>query len=127
MIARILVGLALPAAAFAQAHAAIEEIVVTAPQTRDRVSPPSLVLDNEALQEIQPVATADVFRNLTGVSLRTNSRGESVVRCGFAADRPSRTVAFDGRSSKSTGWLTAPTNGRCCQDCVFLAADPRTK
>ena len=50
MNARILVGLALPALAFGQVHAAIEEIVVTAPQTRDRVSTPSLVLDNEALQ-----------------------------------------------------------------------------
>jgi iron complex outermembrane receptor protein len=99
---RILVGLALPAIAVGQAYAAIEEIVVTAPQTRDRVSPPSLVLDNEALQEIQPVATADVFRNLTGVSLRTNSRGESVVRIRGSEER--QTLVFLDGAPLATPW-----------------------
>ena len=102
MNARILVGLALPALAFGQVHAAIEEIVVTAPQTRDRVSPPSHVLDYEALQEIQPVATADVFRNLTGVSLRTNSRGESVVRIRGSEER--QTLVFLDGAPLATPW-----------------------
>ena len=74
MIARFIAALlVLPAIALGQGYGSIEEIVVTAAPARDRVSPPSLVLDHEALLEIQPVATADVFRNLTGVSLRTNS------------------------------------------------------
>jgi iron complex outermembrane receptor protein len=102
VIARILVGLALPAIVLGQAHAAIEEIVVTAPTARDRVSPPSLVLDTEALQEIQPVATADVFRNLTGVSLRTNSRGESVVRIRGSEER--QTLVFLDGAPLATPW-----------------------
>ena len=102
MIARILVGLALPAVAFGQARAAIEEIVVTAAPARDRVSPTSLVLDHEALLEIQPVATADVFRNLTGVSLRTNSRGESVVRIRGSEER--QTLVFLDGAPLATPW-----------------------
>ncbi len=102
MIARYQVGLALLAAAVGTANAAIDEIVVTAAQTRDRVSPPSVVLDHEALQEIQPVATADVFRNLTGVSLRTNSRGESVVRIRGSEER--QTLVFLDGAPLATPW-----------------------
>ena len=103
MIVRIVAGAALMAVLIGPTYAAaIEEIVVTAPPTRDRVSPPSLVLDNEALQEIQPVATADVFRNLTGVSLRTNSRGESVVRIRGSEER--QTLVFLDGAPLATPW-----------------------
>jgi len=100
--ARFSVGLVLSAAIIGQAQAAIDEIVVTAAPTRDRVAPPSLVLDHEALQEIQPVATADVFRNLTGVSMRTNSRGESVVRIRGSEER--QTLVFLDGAPLATPW-----------------------
>ena len=102
MIARILAGLALPAAALGQGYGTIEEIVVTAAPTRDRVSPPSVVLDHEALVELQPVMAADVFRNLTGVSLRTNSRGESVVRIRGSEER--QTLVFLDGAPLATPW-----------------------
>ena len=102
MIVRIAVSAALAAVLVGQAHATIDEIVVTAAPARDRVSPPSVVLDNEALQEIQPVATADVFRNLTGVSLRTNSRGESVVRIRGSEER--QTLVFLDGAPLATPW-----------------------
>lgn len=102
MNARFPVGLVLSAAVIGQAHAAIDEIVVTAAPTRDRVAPPSLVLDHDTLQEIQPVATADVFRNLTGVSMRTNSRGESVVRIRGSEER--QTLVFLDGAPLATPW-----------------------
>ena len=89
-------------AAFGQAYGSIEEIVVTAAPTEDRVSPPSLVLDHEALQEFQPIATADVFRNVTGISLRTNSRGESVIRIRGAEER--QTLVFLDGAPLATPW-----------------------
>ncbi|MDJ0709050.1 MAG: TonB-dependent receptor [Woeseiaceae bacterium] len=89
-------------AAFSQGYAAIDEIVVTAAPAEDRVSPPSLVLDHDALQEFQPIATADVFRNVTGISLRTNSRGESVIRIRGAEER--QTLVFLDGAPLATPW-----------------------
>lgn len=93
---------ALPVAALGQSYGSIDEIVVTAAPTEDRVSPPSLVLDHEALQEFQPIATADVFRNVTGISLRTNSRGESVIRIRGAEER--QTLVFLDGAPLATPW-----------------------
>ncbi len=91
-----------PLTAAAQGYGSVEEIVVTAAPTEDRVSPPSLVLDHEALQEFQPIATADVFRNVTGISLRTNSRGESVIRIRGAEER--QTLVFLDGAPLATPW-----------------------
>lgn len=101
-IVRVFAGLALPAVALGQGYGAIDEIVVTAAPTRDRVSPTPLVLDSGALTEIQPVMTADVFRNLTGVSMRTNSRGESVVRIRGSEER--QTLVFLDGAPLATPW-----------------------
>lgn len=93
---------AAPVAAFAQGYGSVEEIVVTAAPSDDRVAPPSLVLDHAALQEFQPIATADVFRNVTGISLRTNSRGESVIRIRGAEER--QTLVFLDGAPLATPW-----------------------
>ena len=86
----------------APAYGAIDEVIVTAAPTEDRVFPPSVQLDHEALQELQPVATADVFRNLTGVAMRTNSRGESVIRIRGAEER--QTLVFLDGAPLATPW-----------------------
>ena len=100
---RFLVLLAvLSGAAFGQGVATIDEIVVTAAPARDRVTPPPLTLDQDALQEFQPIATADVFRNITGVSMRTNSRGESVIRIRGAEER--QTLVFLDGAPLATPW-----------------------
>ncbi len=91
-----------PATAAAQGYGSIEEIVVTAAPAEDRVAPQSIVLDHEALKEFQPVATADVFRNVTGISLRTNSRGESVIRIRGAEER--QTLVFLDGAPLATPW-----------------------
>lgn len=100
----VLLGLTLaaPLEGFAQSYTPIEEIVVTSAQTENRVGPQSLVLDFEALQETQPVAVADVFRNISGISLRTNSRGDSVVRIRGAEER--QTLIFLDGAPLATPW-----------------------
>ncbi len=92
----------LPTAGFASGDGAVDEIVITAAPSEDRVSPTSRVLSFEDLSEIQPVATADVFRSITGVSLRTNSRGDSVVRIRGAEER--QTLIFLDGAPLATPW-----------------------
>ncbi|MBT8082784.1 MAG: TonB-dependent receptor plug domain-containing protein, partial [Gammaproteobacteria bacterium] len=91
-----------PGLVFGQGQTAIDEVIVTAAPTEDRVVPPSVQLDHEALLEFQPVATADVFRNLTGISMRTNSRGESVIRIRGAEER--QTLVFLDGAPLATPW-----------------------
>ena len=91
-----------PVAAQSQSNGTVDEIVVTAARADDRVEASTLVLDSEALAELQPVGTADVFRNLTGVSMRTNSRGESVVRVRGSEER--QTLVFLDGTPLATPW-----------------------
>ena len=96
---------AAPALAQEQGSGSIEEVILTAPRGPTRASRPTLVLDHEALQLRQPVVVADVFRTVTGVFVRTNSRGQAVPRIRGAAER--QTLVFlDGAP------LAAPWDGR---------------
>ena len=102
-IAWILV--AAPALAHGQDSASIEEVILTAPREPARASRPALVLDHEALRVRQSIAVADVFRTVTGVFLRTNSRGQAVPRIRGAEER--QTLVFlDGAP------LAVPWDGR---------------
>ena len=104
---------AIPALARGQAQGSIEEVILTAARGPTRASRPALVLDREALQARQPVVAADIFRTVTGVFLRTNSRGQSVIRIRGAEER--QTLVFlDGAP------FTAPWDGRA--DLAFLPA-----
>ncbi len=89
-------------AAYAQQEVGIEEIVITAPRGESRVSSPGFVLDSEAILEKQPVAVADIFESFTGVSMRTNSRGDSVVRIRGAEER--QTLVFLDGAPLATPW-----------------------
>lgn len=96
---------AAPALAQGQSAGSIEEVILTAPRGPTRASRPALVLDHEALQLRQPVAVADIFRTVTGVFVRTNSRGQAVPRIRGAEER--QTLVFlDGAP------LAAPWDGR---------------
>ena len=102
-IAWILV--AAPALAQGQGAGSMEEVILTAPREPTRASRPALVLDHEALQVRQSVAVADVFRTVTGVFVRTNSRGQAVPRIRGAEER--QTLVFlDGAP------LAVPWDGR---------------
>ncbi len=80
-------------------------ITVTAPATPGRVLSPGVGLSGEALLDRQPRSIADALRGLPGVSIRPNSRGESVVRVRGAEERQTQ-VFLDGAP------LAVPWDGR---------------
>ena len=91
-----------PALAQGQSHGSIEEVILTASRGPTRASRPALVLAHEDLQERQPVAVADAFRIVTGVFVRTNSRGQSVIRIRGAEER--QTPVFLDGAPFATPW-----------------------
>jgi len=82
-----------------------DDIIVTASRGESRVQSPSLIIDGAAIDERAPVAAADLFRSIAGLSLRVNSRGESVVRVRGSEERQT-TVFLDGAP------LATPWDGR---------------
>jgi iron complex outermembrane receptor protein len=106
LLAATLAALAATAAAAdAPDPVLLDALVVTAPRTPTRVQPPQLTLDPTALRARQPLLVADAVRGLPGVSIRPNSRGESVVRVRGAEERQTA-VFLDGAP------LAVPWDGR---------------
>jgi iron complex outermembrane receptor protein len=103
-VAAALAGCALPAMA-APAGPADALITVTAPATPGRVFSPGVALGDDALLDRQPRSIADALRGLPGVSIRPNSRGESVVRVRGSEERQTQ-VFLDGAP------LAVPWDGR---------------
>ena len=91
-----------PALTQGQNSGSIEEVILTAPRGPTRASRPTLVLDHENLQVRQPVAVADIFRTVTGVFVRTNSHGQSVIRIRGAEER--QTPVFLDGAPFATPW-----------------------
>lgn len=84
-------------------------LVVTAPLVDGRVMPPGVTLDVDALVDRQPRNLGDALRGLPGVSVRPNSRGESVPRIRGAEERQTQ-VFLDGAP------LSVPWDGRISLD-----------
>ncbi len=101
----LITAIALTVPQTASAQDASNEIIVTASRDPLRVRTASVILDREAIDERAPAAIADLFRAVPGLSLRINSRGESVVRVRGAEERQT-TVFLDGAP------LATPWNGR---------------
>lgn len=80
-------------------------ITVTAPAAPGRVFSPGVGLTGEALLDRQPRSIAEALRGLPGVSIRPNSRGESVVRVRGSEERQMQ-VFLDGAP------LAVPWDGR---------------
>lgn len=78
------------------------DIVVTAKVTGDRVVPPQVELTGDELLARQPVSVADALRGLSGVSVKTNSRGETIARVRGAEER--QTAVFFEGSPFSVPW-----------------------
>ncbi len=89
----------------ALAQDVLEQIVITAPRSGTRISPPTQQLGLQALRDRQPKLLADIFRTIPGVSLRPNSRGEAIVRV-RGSDERQTAIFFDGAP------LTVPWDGR---------------
>jgi iron complex outermembrane recepter protein len=70
-------------------------IVVTAQRSENRVLPPQVGFDAEQLLETQPFNLGESLRGLSGVSIRVNSRGETIARVRGAEERQTA-VFLDG-------------------------------
>ena len=89
----------------ASAAEASESILITAERPPSRVMPPVVELDDAQLRERQPKSAADAVKALPGVSVRTNSRGETIARVRGAEERQTQ-VFLDGAP------LAVPWDGR---------------
>lgn len=93
------------AAADLAAPVSADAIIVTAPAPPSRVQPPSVGHDDAQLIDLQPRSAGDVLRELPGVSVRPNSRGETIARVRGADERQTQ-VFLDGAP------LIVPWDGR---------------
>ena len=82
-----------------------QEIVITAERRPTRVLPPVSELGDAQLLERQPRSAADAVEALAGVSVRTNSRGETIARVRGSEERQTQ-VFLDGAP------LAVPWDGR---------------
>lgn len=103
----------MPASAAAQVRTAPQEgeergwptITVTAPATEKRALPPQVIVPVDLIVDRQPRSAADVLRGIAGVTVRTNSRGETIARIRGAEERQTQ-VFLDGAP------LAVPWDGR---------------
>jgi iron complex outermembrane receptor protein len=82
-----------------------QTITVTAEPQASRVLPPSVEIGEERLLARQPRSAAEALKGIDGVSIRPNSRGESVARVRGAEERQTQ-VFLDGAP------LSVPWDGR---------------
>ena len=82
-----------------------ESILITAERPLSRVLPPVVELGDEQLIERQPKSAADAVKALPGVTVRTNSRGETIARVRGSEERQTQ-LFLDGAP------LAVPWDGR---------------
>lgn len=82
-----------------------ETITITAERPASRVLPPSVAVGEERLLARQPRSAAEALEGLAGVSVRTNSRGETIARVRGSEERQTQ-VFLDGAP------LAVPWDGR---------------
>ncbi|MEX2495852.1 MAG: TonB-dependent receptor plug domain-containing protein, partial [Woeseia sp.] len=83
----------------------IEEVVVTASKRERRALQPAVEIDRAQVAERAPVALTDVLKSLPSVGIRTNSRGEAVLRLRGSEERQTG-IFLDGAP------LSVPWDGR---------------
>jgi iron complex outermembrane receptor protein len=83
----------------------LEEISVTAVRDENRALQPATILDEEQIERLLPTDFTEVFRSVMGVGIRTNSRGEAVLRLRGSEERQSQ-VFIDGAP------ISVPWDGR---------------
>jgi iron complex outermembrane receptor protein len=94
---------------FDTAVSGLEEISVTAARTEKRALQPSKVLDKLHFDRTSPTEFTEIFRAVMGVGIRTNSRGEAVLRLRGSEERQSQifidgapiSIPWDGRTDLS--------------------------
>ncbi|WCL53276.1 TonB-dependent receptor plug domain-containing protein [Gimibacter soli] len=87
----------------------LEEISVLAVRSENRALQPAVQLDEELFRRTVPTDFTEVFRAVMGVGVRTNSRGEAVLRLRGSEERQTQlfidgapiSVPWDGRADLS--------------------------
>ena len=87
------------------AQVEIDELVVTAPPAQRRALQPAVEMDRPQISERAPVALTDIFKGMPSVGIRTNSRGEAVLRLRGSEERQTG-IYLDGAP------LSVPWDGR---------------
>jgi outer membrane cobalamin receptor len=95
----------LQAASAAVAQAALEEVTVIENRRPRHAAQPAFLLDRETIREVTPIALTDIFRRVQSVGIRTNSRGEAVLRLRGSEERQTG-IFLDGAP------LSVPWDGR---------------
>ncbi len=109
LVAATILCAGLPPLAAETAAPSLEEISVTTVRSADRALQPGLVLDKTYFRRTVPTDFNEAFRAVLGVGIRTNSRGEAVLRLRGSEERQSQvfidgapiSVPWDGRTDLS--------------------------
>ena len=105
-IAGVLASLGIQAASpGALAAPEIEEVTVIDKRRPRHASQPAFVIEGETIRETMPIALTDIFRRVQSVGIRTNSRGEAVLRLRGSEERQTG-IFLDGAP------LSVPWDGR---------------
>lgn len=83
----------------------LEEVIVTAPKRERRALQPAIEFGPAEISERAPVALTDLFKSMPSVGIRTNSRGEAVLRLRGSEERQTG-IYLDGAP------LSVPWDGR---------------
>ena len=104
--AGVLAAIGMQAASLgALAEPEIEEITVVEKRRPRHAAQPAFVIEGDTLRETTPIALTDVFRRVQSVGIRTNSRGEAVLRLRGSEERQTG-IFLDGAP------LSVPWDGR---------------
>ena len=87
------------------AEVSIDEILVTAAAREKRALQPAVEMERAQIAERTPVALTDIFKSMPSVGIRTNSRGEAVLRLRGSEERQTG-IFLDGAP------LSVPWDGR---------------
>ncbi len=95
----------LQGASAAVAQTELEEVTVIESRRPRHAAQPAFLLDRETIREVPPIALTDIFRRVQSVGIRTNSRGEAVLRLRGSEERQTG-IFLDGAP------LSVPWDGR---------------
>ena len=97
---------AAPYVALAQTE--IEEVTVIEKRRPRHAAQPAVVIDSETIREITPTALTDIFRRVQSVGIRTNSRGEAVLRLARLRGAPDRHLPRRRAAQRALGRTRGP-------------------
>jgi iron complex outermembrane receptor protein len=105
IVASIVAAFGLQVSWVALAETELEEVTVIEKRRPRHAAQPAFLLDSETIRETTPTALTEIFRRVQSVGIRTNSRGEAVLRLRGSEERQTG-IFLDGAP------LSVPWDGR---------------